>query len=292
MDEMAFIEAALDDPEHYDLTGYPVRLKTTLQPLESRIQHLADTFEEGRIVREGLLTVILGKPNAGKSSLLNAMTGADRAIVTDIEGTTRDVLEEQVNIGGITLRLLDTAGIRGEKEADAIEKIGIEKAKESAGKADLILTVLDTSRKMDDNDRAILQMIRGRHAIVLLNKSDLEPVFDEHDVRKLFDGPVLTISAKNGQGIDRLGETIRQMFFNGRIHMNEEVMITNSRHRQLLLDALKSLKLVEQSIDDGMPEDFYSIDLMDAYRALGEIIGEEVDDDLVDTIFSKFCMGK
>lgn len=292
MDELAFIEAALDDPEHYDLTGYPERLKQTLQPIEARIRHLSDTFEEGRIVREGLLTVILGKPNAGKSSLLNALTGDDRAIVTDIEGTTRDVLEEQVTVGGVTLRLLDTAGIRGEEDADAIEKIGIERAKSSAEKADLILTVLDTSRALDDNDRDILKMIRGHHAIVLLNKSDLEPVFDENEIKKVFDGPILTISAKENQGIDRLGQTIRKMFFNGQIHMNEEVMITNARHKQLLEASLKSLKLVDQSISDGMPEDFYSIDLMDAYRSLGEIIGEEVDDDLVDTIFSKFCMGK
>ncbi len=290
MDELAYIEAALDDPEHYDLTGYPEQLTEKLCLIQEEVQTLLHSYDEGRIVRDGLMTVILGKPNAGKSSLLNALSGEERAIVTDIEGTTRDVLEENVNIGGVTLRLLDTAGIRDTQ--DQIEKIGVKRAKKSAEDADLILTVLDSSRSLDQNDEDILRMINGRRAIILLNKSDLPAVLYEKDIRQYCNAPVISISAKRHEGIALLGNAIRSMFFAGKLHLNEEVMITNTRHKKALEEALYSLKMVRQSICDQMPEDFYSIDLMDAYRTLGSIIGEEVDDDLVNTIFAKFCMGK
>lgn len=292
MDELAFIEAALDDPEHYDLAGYPDQLMKKLLPIEAELNRLASTFQEGRIVREGLMTVILGKPNAGKSSLLNVLTGEERAIVTDIEGTTRDVLEETVTIGGVTLRLLDTAGIRGEEDADAIERIGIDRARESAKEADLILTVIDTARPLDQNDEEILSLIEGRKALVLLNKTDLEPVVTTDEIKKRCSCPILSISAKQNQGIDELGKTIRDLFFKGDLKFNEEVMITNARHKEALDDAISSIRLVRKSIKDRMPEDFFSIDLMDAYTALGRILGEEVGEDLVNTIFSKFCMGK
>lgn len=292
LDELAYIEAALDDPEHYDLSGYGEVLKGKLLPIRKELEDLAATFEEGKIVREGIFTVILGKPNAGKSSLLNDLTGEDRAIVTDIAGTTRDVLEETVNVGGVMLRLLDTAGIRNPGAADEIEKIGIVRAKKYAADADLILTVLDASKPLDENDREILNLIDGKRAIILLNKNDLPPVLNEEEIRKKVQCPVISISAKNGKGIDELGSTIREMFFHGRLHVNEEVMITNARHKQALDDAIQSLDLVLKSIQDQMPEDFYSIDLMDAYASLGNIIGEEVGEDLINTIFAKFCMGK
>ncbi len=292
LDEVSYIEAALDDPEHMDLTGYPPELLKKISKCEHEIKKLIGSYDEGKYIREGIRTVILGKPNAGKSSLLNALTGQDRAIVTDIEGTTRDVLEETVNLGGVTLRLFDTAGIRESEKADAIEQIGMTKAMDAAEKADLILTVLDAARPLDANDREILALIREKKAIVLLNKNDLRQVITEEEIHENCEAPVLSISANTGDGIDVLGDKIRSMFLGGHIHMNEEVTITNVRQKEALTRAEQSLFLVEQSIEDGMPEDFYTIDLMDAYAALGEIIGEEVNDDLVNNIFAKFCMGK
>ena len=291
--ELAFIEAAIDDPEHYELSGYGETLLGKILTLEERLKKLLNSFGEGRYIKEGILTVICGKPNAGKSSLLNAITGENRAIVTEIEGTTRDTLEEQVRIGGLMLRIIDTAGIR--KARDRIEEIGIERAKEAALKADLLLAVFDSARPLDDNDREILSLLKGRQALILLNKSDLEavvtvPVLEEQLMGEKI--PILSVSAKELNGLEQLEREIRNMFFGGRFRFNEEAVITNARHKQAISEALSSLLLVKESIRNGLPEDFYSIDLMDAYRKLGEIIGEEVGDDLVDEIFSKFCMGK
>lgn len=210
--------------------------------------------------------------------------------MTDIEGTTRDTLEEQVELGGITLRMIDTAGIRDAR--DQIEKIGIGRARTYAANADLILAVFDSARPLDQNDEDILSLIRGKKAVVLLNKSDLPPVVSEGDIARRTDAPVIRISAQRREGIEELEETIRRMLFSGHLNFNEETVITNARHKEAINRAEKSLELVEQSIEEGMPEDFYSIDLMDAYGALSEVIGEEVSDDLVNTIFSKFCMGK
>ena len=290
MDELAYIEAALDDPEHMDLTGYPEELDQRLDTICGEIGKLLRTFDEGKLIREGILTVILGKPNAGKSSLLNALTGVDRAIVTDIEGTTRDILEEQVELNGITLRVIDTAGIRNAR--DEIEQIGIGRAREYADRADLILAVFDAARPLDSNDREILSLIRDRKALILLNKSDLPQVLTEEDLTGSCGVPVIKISARELTGMDELAKTIRDMFFKGSLQMNEEAILTNVRHKTALDRTVKSLTYVRQSIQSGMPEDFYSIDLMDAYAALGEILGEDVGDDLVNTIFSKFCMGK
>lgn len=296
LDEISFIEAALDDPEHYEMEGYGTVLLKKLQPVRQRLQELSATYSKGRLVKEGIRTVILGKPNAGKSSLLNALTGSDRAIVTDIEGTTRDVLEERVNLGGILLRVCDTAGIREAK--DRIEEIGISRAKEYAKDADLLLAVFDSSEALDENDREILALLEGRQAVVLLNKSDLVPVTDEEELRKALRAkgspeiPVIRISAKSGTGLDRLEEIVRKMFFAGNLHFNEQVLITNSRHYEEIRAALSSLDLVRESVESGMTEDFYTIDLMDAYRHLGNMIGEETGDDLIDNIFAKFCMGK
>ncbi len=290
MDELAFIEAALDDPEHMSLDGYANELKKKIQPVKQRLSSLISSFQNGKILREGVMTVILGKPNAGKSSLLNVLTGEDRAIVTDIAGTTRDVLEENVTLGGIKLRLLDTAGIR--ETSDRIEEIGVERAVKYAGQADLILCVIDSSRPLDENDEKILQIMKGKQAVVLLNKSDLHTYVSEDDIKRRTDAAVLSFSAKERTGMDELAETIRGMFFGGDVSLNEQVILTNVRHKEAAERAMHSINLVEESIDMDMPEDFYTIDLMEAYRLLGEIIGESVEEDLVNTIFAKFCMGK
>ena len=242
------------------------------------------------MLKEGIQTVIVGKPNAGKSSLLNLLVGCDRAIVTDVAGTTRDVLEEQINLNGITLNLMDTAGIRN--TSDIVEKIGVEKAKEYADAADLIIYVIDSSISLDENDFEIMEFLKDKKAIVLLNKSDLDAVVTEEDVKKYLDKEMISISAKTSNGLEELEQKMKDMFFDGNITFNDEVYITNARQKNFLMEANESLKLVLSSIEDDMPEDFYSIDLMNAYEALGNIIGESVKDDLVEEIFSKFCMGK
>lgn len=289
--EIAFIESALDDPEHFDLEseGYGEMLLDMLSKWMNRIQTLLDSAENGRILTEGIHTVIVGKPNAGKSSLLNMLVGEERAIVTDIAGTTRDILEETISIDGIIFRILDTAGIRSTE--DVVEKIGVDRAKNAVEEADLVLYVIDSSVPLDKNDESILRMIEGKNTIILLNKSDLVPVVTEKDLSENKNQIVRT-SMKEKDGIDLFLKTVKEMFFHGDIVYNDEVYITNARHKEALKDALDSLVQVQKSIEDHMPEDFYTIDLMNAYERLGLIIGESVEDDLVDEIFSKFCMGK
>ena len=290
INNIAYIEAALDDPEHISLDNYGDKLLITVDNYIDKVDNLIKTVDNGKIFTQGVKTVIIGKPNAGKSSLLNVLVGSDRAIVTDIAGTTRDVLEEQINIGGITLNLVDTAGIRSTE--DVVEKIGVKKAMEHANEADLIIYVVDSSVVLDDNDYDIINFIKDKKAIILLNKSDLASKVSADDIKKLVDKTVISVSAKESSGIDELSDTIKEMFFDGEVSFNDEIYITNIRHKKLLSDAKESLKLVMNSIDDDMPEDFYSIDLMSAYESLGLIIGESVEDDLMDEIFSKFCMGK
>lgn len=288
--EIAFIESALDDPEHISLESYPQKLLLIVDNQMKSIDKLLKSSDNGRILKEGINTVIVGKPNAGKSSLLNILVGADRAIVTDIAGTTRDVLEEQINLDGITLNLVDTAGIRDTD--DIVEKIGVDRAKQYADSADLIIYVIDSSTELDDNDFSIIDILKDKNAIVLLNKSDLSTITTEDIVKKYLDKPVINISAKDRTGIDELESKISEMFLHGQVSFNDEVYITNIRHKNSLTEALNSLKLVVESINNDMPEDFYSIDLMNAYEELGLIIGEAVEDDLMQEIFSKFCMGK
>lgn len=288
--EIAFIESALDDPEHISLESYPQKLLLIVDNQIKSIDKLLESSDNGRILKEGINTVIVGKPNAGKSSLLNILVGADRAIVTDIAGTTRDVLEEQINLDGITLNLVDTAGIRDTD--DIVEKIGVDRAKQYADSADLIIYVIDSSTELDDNDFSIIDILKDKNAIVLLNKSDLSTITTEDIVKKYLDKPVIYISAKDRTGIDELESKISEMFLHGQVSFNDEVYITNIRHKNSLTEALNSLKLVVESINNDMPEDFYSIDLMNAYEELGLIIGEAVEDDLMQEIFSKFCMGK
>ena len=287
---IAFIESALDDPEHISLDGYDEEITEMLNEHINKISKLVNSFDNGRIMKEGIKTVILGKPNAGKSSLLNLMLGEDRAIVTDIEGTTRDTLEENINFNGLSLKIIDTAGIRDTE--DLVERIGVNKAKEIAKEGDLIIYVVDGSRELDDNDREIIKLINDKQAIILVNKSDMDTVINIDELKKDSNRDVILFSAKNGEGMDQLEEEIRNMFYSGKVTYNDQVYITNARHKEALENALESLKQVKNSVDAGMPEDFYSIDLMDAYTDLGLIIGESVEDDLVNEIFSKFCMGK
>ena len=288
--QIAYIESALDDPEHISIDGYGDILRGETELIKGKIDRLLDTVREGKLMKEGIKTVIVGKPNAGKSSLLNTLVGEERAIVTDIAGTTRDILEETIVLHGISLRMMDTAGIRSTD--DVVEKIGVGKAIENAKDADLILYVVDASIPLDENDREIIGLLRDKKAVVILNKTDLKQVVFEEDLKELVEHPIVSISAKEEEGIDRLEQQIKELFFAGKLTFNDEIYITNMRHKTALEEAKKSILLVENSIDMGLPEDFYSIDLMNAYEALGSIIGEAVGEDLVNEIFSKFCTGK
>ena len=310
----AFIETALDDPEHISVDGYGDVLYKEILTIQNELKRLIDTFHDGRIIKEGIQTVILGKPNAGKSSLLNVLSGRERAIVTDIEGTTRDILEEQVQIQGLNLNIIDTAGIRDTE--DKVERIGVDKAKEYAKQADLIIYVVDASRELDQNDKQIIEIIYDKKCIILLNKTDLNVVVSKESIKGYIENikkqnenlqrnekiynegklanliPIIEISAKNETGIHEFESILKEMFLKGDISFNNEVYITNMRQAAALNDSYHSLSKVLESIESGMPEDFYSIDLMDAYESLGNITGETMGEDLVNEIFSKFCMGK
>ena len=288
--EIAFIESALDDPEHINIDGYGQKLKTVAEECKEKIEHLLDTADNGKILKEGIDTVIVGKPNAGKSSLMNVLLKKERAIVTDIAGTTRDVLEEQMNLNGITLNIIDTARIRDTE--DIVEKIGVDKAKDYLVNADLIIYVVDSSTPLDENDEKIMEMIKDRTALVLLNKSDLDTVTTEEMIASHLDQKIIKVSMKENQGVDELENAIKELFFHGKVELNDEVYITNARHKAALSNAKDSLNMVLDSIAMEMPEDFYSIDLMNTYEELGNILGESLGEDLVNEIFSKFCTGK
>jgi len=290
INNIAYIEAALDDPEHISLDNYGDKLLITVDNYIDKVDNLIKTVDNGKIFTQGVKTVIIGKPNAGKSSILNILTGYDRAIVTDIAGTTRDTIEEQINLAGITLNLVDTAGIRNTK--DIVEEIGVNKAKELVEEADLILYVVDSSTELDENDYNILNIIKNRKTVILLNKSDLDTVTDADSISKITDSKIISVSAKDNTGLDELSETIVKLFASGEIDYNDEVYVSGERNKEALEETLESLKLVKKSINEGLPEDFYTIDLMNAYEQLGKITGESVEDDLVNEIFSKFCMGK
>ena len=278
--EIAFIESALDDPEHISLDGYSDRLAGTVRELKEEVAELLRSADNGRLISEGIKTVILGRPNAGKSSVLNLLLGEERAIVTDVAGTTRDTLEEHLNLNGLSLNLMDTAGIR--KTEDLVEKIGVDRAMEHAKDADMILYVVDSSEPLSAEDEAIISMIREKQAIVLLNKSDLEQKITAEDLWDRTGKQVILFSA----------EAISKMFFSGEVQFHDEIYLNSARQKDALRRAEESLEKVGESIENQMPEDFYSIDLMDAYEALGSVIGESVEEDLVNEIFSKFCMGK
>ena len=297
--EIAYIESALDDPEHYDLTEYPEELRKKILLIQDDIAKLIDSFENGKVWSEGINTVIVGKPNAGKSSLLNAIVGTDRAIVTDIPGTTRDTIEENVMFQGINLHMIDTAGIRNTE--DTVEKIGVQKSIDHIEDADLVLYVVDSSVPLSEEDMDIMNLVKNRKCIVLLNKNDLEQIVSENVIREMFSNidanafenvHIISSSTMKENGMDAFSKLLSDLFINGYVKMNDEVVITNIRHKEALMASEESLQKVLESIDMCMPEDFFSIDLMSAYSSLGYIIGEEVGDDLVQEIFTKFCMGK
>ena len=289
--EIAYIESALDDPEHISLDGYADRLRKTVDEVSSVVGHLIDTAKDGSYFKKGIYTVIIGKPNVGKSSLLNVLAKRDRAIVTDIPGTTRDTLEEKISFGEFTLNVVDTAGIRD--TGDKVEQIGVKKALDSLEEADLVFYVVDASLPLEEEDHKIMERIQSLPVIVLMNKSDLTLCVSEEEIKeKLPKKKIISVSTSKQEGLDELKEEIRSMFFQGDISSNQEIYITNERHQFALESARTSLDRVRESIDNRMPEDFYSIDLMDAYESLGYIIGESVDEDLVNEIFAKFCTGK
>ena len=293
LNRSAYIEAALDDPEHYDLSGFPELLRTDVLHVQEEIDRILETSENGRLLSEGIRTVILGKPNVGKSSLLNRLLGEERAIVTDIAGTTRDTLEEEILLDGILLKIIDTAGIQNTE--DPVEKIGVEKAFDCIPDADLILFVVDASKPLSQEDQRIASLLQDKTALILLNKSDLPAVVLKEDLEEtlfLSAVPMISLSSKTGDGFDQLKTTIADVFFHGNISFNDELIVTNVRQKESLRKTKDSLSRVVDSIDTGMPEDFYSVDLMDAYAELGRIIGEKVEEDLINEIFSEFCMGK
>ena len=271
LNNVAFIEAALDDPEHFDIDANVDNLKNDVENCLNNVDNLLKTCDNGRIMHD-------------------VLAREERAIVTDIEGTTRDTLEEMINLSGITLNLIDTAGIR--KTDDVVESIGVNKAKKLAEIADLVIYVVDSSRVLDDNDYEIMELIKDKKVLVILNKADLAQVTTAEDIKKIINCETVTISAKQETGIEELEETVKSMFFNGEVKFNEDVYITSTRHKELLKKVENSLKLVLDGIDNMVSEDFLTIDLMAAYENLGLIIGEEIEDDLANRIFSKFCMGK
>lgn len=288
--EIAYIESALDDPEHYDLDGYYDDLEIKTKDIINELNILKKSFKEGKIIKEGLSTVIIGKPNVGKSSLLNILTGEESAIVTDIAGTTRDIIEQNIMINNLSLRLIDTAGIRDTE--DIIEKIGVEKTYKYANEADLILMLIDSSVSLDDSDIEIIKYIDDKNCIILLNKSDLPVKTTIEDVNKYTGKTVMQISSKDETGIKEFKEKIEEMFISGNTGYNDEIVITNERHLYLIDKTTESLNMVLDGINQKLPEDLISIDLMNSYDSLGSITGEKTDDDIIEEIFSKFCMGK
>ena len=288
--ENAFIESALDDPEHISLDGYPEKLRVIVSEIKERLEKLLSTFRDGELLREGIKTVIVGKPNAGKSSVWNTLIGKEKAIVTDIAGTTRDILEETINLQSITLKLIDTAGIRD--ASDKIEQIGIEKSISSISDADLILYVVDSSVQLDENDKLIIDKLQNKPVVIIYNKTDLDSAISKSDILDCLNKPIVTFSSVDEIGLAELKSEIVNMFFDGKLSFNEEVIISNLRQKNEVEIAKNSICHVIDSIDNGMPEDFFSIDLIDAYVHLGYIIGESIEDDLVDKIFREFCTGK
>lgn len=288
--EIAYIESALDDPENYSLDRYSKKLEKIINYLKIDIEKLIDSFSNGKIIKEGVETAIIGRPNAGKSSLLNLLLKEDRAIVSDIEGTTRDIIREYIKLGDISLNIVDTAGIR--KTDDYVEKIGVDRARDIALNADLVLLVIDSTKSLNSEDIDLLEYIKDKQAIILLNKADKDVLIDENDIKKYTDKKIILFSAKESLGLEILEEEIKSMFYKGDIDFNDQIYITNERHIEALEEARDSLDMVLSSIEEDLPEDFYSIDMLNAYEILGSITGETIDDDLANEIFAKFCMGK
>lgn len=290
LEDVSFLEAALDDPEHISMDGFSFLIQKHTQLLKKELEHLVKNSQNGRLIREGIKTAIVGKPNVGKSSFLNCILREDRAIVTDIPGTTRDTLEEETRIGSTLFQFIDTAGIR--RTEDTIENIGIDKAKRAIGQADFVICIIDTSRELEDEDLYVMEQVKDRPGIILCNKADLPSEVKKEQIPEYENKRILPFSAKTGEGLDQLEQYINELFIQDKIHYNDDIYITNARQRALLTDALESIHQLCDSVEAGMPEDLYSIDLTNAYETLGKIIGETVEDDIVDKIFHDFCMGK
>lgn len=288
--DMGYIEAALDDPEHYELGEFRFELKDKLQNDREKLNELIEHFDDGRMKSEGINTVIVGKPNAGKSSLMNLLLDEERAIVTNVAGTTRDILEERVKLGDVILNLVDTAGIH--ETNDIVENIGVNKAIEYADKCDFIIYVVDSSGRLDDADFQIIDILQQKKGVILMNKSDLNPVITVEDIQKKLNWECITFSNETKQGMKELENYVNNSFLDGNISFNNQVYLTGIRHKEAVISAIESIDAVLQAIDDDMPEDFYTIDMMDTYKELGLINGETASEDLVNKIFKEFCMGK
>lgn len=287
---LGYIEAALDDPEHISLEGYGEKLYHIMDKHVNELEKLLDNFDDGRMKSEGINTVIIGKPNAGKSSLMNLMLDQERAIVTNIAGTTRDILEEKVVIGNIILNLIDTAGIH--ETEDLVENMGVDKAVDHLEKADFVIYVVDASDKIDESDEQIIRMLQNKKGVILFNKSDLNRAVEEEKIKSKLDWKIIPFSNETKMGLEQLKDYITNSFLKGDIVYNDQIYITSIRHKNAVEAAINSLKQVMRTIEDGMPEDFYTIDMMDAYKELGLINGETASEDLVNKIFADFCMGK
>jgi tRNA modification GTPase len=289
LEVIAHIEATVDYPED-DLEEVTAdRAKVSIQDIVERVNELLSSADEGKILREGLSTVIVGKPNVGKSSILNALLMETRAIVTDVPGTTRDVIEEYISIDGIPVKIIDTAGIRDTE--DVVEKIGVERSREKVGSADLVVLVLDISRELSEEDKEVINFIKDKKYIVLLNKVDLKPKINREDIKELNSNYIINFSAKTGEGLDRFKEVIKELFFKGEVRA-KEVMVTNTRHKEALIKARESLSSANNALENTFAIDLASIDLRDAWKQLGEISGDTIEEDIIDKIFSKFCLGK
>ncbi len=291
MNIMVNIEVSIDYPE-YDVEEVKnIEIIQMLNYVEKELKKLEKSFDNGKLIKEGIKTAIIGKPNAGKSSLLNAILKEERAIVTEYEGTTRDTIEEFVNINGIPLKLIDTAGIRNTK--DEVEKIGIEKSREIASSADLIIAIFDSSKELDKEDLEILKIIENKNSIIILNKIDLEVKLDENNEKlNEISKNIIKISALNKTGIDKLYDEISNLFNLNKINLDNEIVITNIRHKKLITKAIKNVKKAKETIEKKMPLDIVAIFIKDILEDLGTITGEYVTDDIIDEIFAKFCLGK
>lgn len=287
---LGLIESALDDPEHYDLDSYRDDILKDIEDEINKLDTLVKRFDDGRMKSEGINTVIVGKPNAGKSSLMNLLLDEERAIVTNVAGTTRDIIEETVYLDNIVLNLVDTAGIH--KTNNLVENIGVGKAITYLEKADFVIYVVDASEQLDEADRQIISLLKNKTGVVLMNKSDLNVKLSEEDIKNNLNWDCIEFSNETKQGLKNLSEYIKNSFLHGDITFNDQVYLTSIRHKEAVEDALTSLMQVRDTINLGMPEDFFTIDMMDAYKKLGLINGETASEDLVNKIFKEFCMGK
>lgn len=292
LETLAHVEVNIDYPEYDDVEEMTHQLLVEkAQYVKKEIEKLLQTSEQGKILREGLSTVIIGRPNVGKSSLLNSLVHENKAIVTDIPGTTRDVIEEYVNVRGVPLRLVDTAGIR--ETEDIVERIGVERSRQVLKEADLILLVLNYNETLSHEDRQLFEAVKGMDYIVIVNKTDLPKQIDLNEVNKLANGrSVVTTSLKEEKGIDELEEAISSLFFAGNIQSGDLTYVSNTRHISLLTQAKKAIDDALNGIEQGIPIDIVQIDLTRSWELLGEIIGDAVHESLIDQLFSQFCLGK